>query len=114
METMTIDDKTFDALEELPELHETMGTPGDIPVVYLWLLNTNATWILWEYDPIEKVGFGLCDLGLGFPELGYVDINEIAHTAKQQGFPVQRDSGLTTRYAAYKNLSLEIPAWLVT
>lgn len=113
METMTMDKETLDQLAELPAIGHTDGVKGDLPAVYLWLLNTNATWIVWEYDPDNRIGFGLCDLGLGFPELGYVDMNEIASVAESQGLPVQRDPGLTTRFAGYKNLSLEVPSFLV-
>ena len=108
-----MDKETLDRLAELPAIGKTDGVKGDLPAVYLWLLNTNATWIVWEYDPIERTGFGLCDLGMGFPELGYVSIDEIASVAQSQGLPVQCDPGITTRFAGYNNLSLEVPRYLV-
>ena len=37
-----------------------------------------ATWLISELDPNEpNIGFGLCDLGMGSPELGYVDLTEL-------------------------------------
>jgi hypothetical protein len=37
-----------------------------------------ATWLLTELDPDDPdIGFGLCDLGLGSPELGSVRISEL-------------------------------------
>ena len=49
-----------------------------VPVV---LLRTpdGATWLLSEVEPEEPDrAFGLCDLGLGYPELGYVSLGELA------------------------------------
>jgi hypothetical protein len=39
----------------------------------------SARWLLSELDPdnLDRA-FGLCDLGLGFPELGYVSIRELS------------------------------------
>ena len=35
--------------------------------------DAGATWLLTEIDPDDHDhAFGLCDLGQGFPELGYV------------------------------------------
>ena len=49
------------------------------PVVKLFTPDANATWLLTELDPVdEDCAFGLCDLGLGFPELGYASLNEIS------------------------------------
>ena len=44
------------------------------PVVKLFTPDANATWLLTELDP-EDVdrAFGLCDLGLGCPEVGYAE-----------------------------------------
>ena len=45
------------------------------PVVKLFTPDANATWLLTELDPVEPDrAFGLCDLGLGCPELGYVQV----------------------------------------
>ena len=59
MNTMTIDKETLDRLAKLPAIGHTDSVKGDLPAVYLWLLNSNATWIVWEYDPDERIGFGL-------------------------------------------------------
>ncbi len=48
------------------------------PVVKLVLPGTNCVWLLSEIDPDNKsIAFGLCDLGMGFPELGYVSLEEL-------------------------------------
>lgn len=36
-----------------------------------------CTWLITEYDEKEGLFFGLCDLGQGFPELGYVSREEL-------------------------------------
>lgn len=48
------------------------------PVVKLFTPDANCTWLLTELDPDEPTeAFGLCDLGLGCPELGYVSLSEL-------------------------------------
>jgi hypothetical protein len=60
------------------------------PVVKLFLPGTACTWLLTELDPEdENRAFGLCDLGQGFPELGYVYIPELLQ--HESIFNVERD-----------------------
>ena len=48
------------------------------PVVKLFSIVGSATWLLSELNPLEpNVAFGLCDLGIGSPELGYVSLEEL-------------------------------------
>lgn len=48
------------------------------PVVQLTLPGIGCVWLLSELEPeAPNIAFGLCDLGMGFPELGYVDLEEI-------------------------------------
>lgn len=62
------------------------------PVVKLFTPDAGATWLLSELDPEDlDIAFGLCDLGLGFPELGYVCLSEIASVRGRLGLPVERD-----------------------
>lgn len=49
------------------------------PVVKLFTPDANATWLLTELDPAEPDrAFGLCDLGRGSLELGYVHLAELS------------------------------------
>src|SRR5262249_49591414 len=49
------------------------------PVVKLFTPDAGATWLLTEIDPADPdIAFGLCDLGVGCPELGAVSLSEIA------------------------------------
>ncbi|EHM53476.1 DUF2958 domain-containing protein, partial [Cardiobacterium valvarum] len=43
-----------------------------MPVVHLAVPGHEHHWLLSEIDD-DDIAFGLCDLGMGFPELGYVD-----------------------------------------
>ena len=62
------------------------------PVVKLFTPDAQATWLLTELIPDETdIAFGLCDLGLGSPELGYVSLIEILSVRGQLGLPVERD-----------------------
>ena len=62
------------------------------PVVKLFTPDANATWLLTEVDPKNPdLAFGLCDLGLGAPELGYVSLREVAALRGPLGLPVERD-----------------------
>lgn len=48
------------------------------PVVKLFSIAGSATWLLSELNPLETtVAFGLCDLAVGSPELGYVSLDEL-------------------------------------
>ncbi|MCA1398403.1 MULTISPECIES: DUF2958 domain-containing protein [unclassified Bradyrhizobium] len=63
-----------------------------LPVVKLFTPDGGATWLLTECDPDEPdLLFGLCDLGLGCPELGYVSLAEIMEVRGRLGLPVERD-----------------------
>ena len=66
--------------------------PDHWPVVKLFTPDAGATWLLTELDPDEpEIAFGLCDLGLGFPELGSVSLLELAQVRGKLGLPVERD-----------------------
>ena len=48
------------------------------PVAKLFMVNTACTWLISELDPeAPEIAFGLCDLGVGFPEMGYVSLREL-------------------------------------
>jgi hypothetical protein len=71
------------------------GTKDEIdfkPVVKLFTPDANCTWLLTETDSeYPDCAFGLCDLGLGFPELGSVSLNEISSIRGRLGLPIERD-----------------------
>lgn len=62
-------------------------------VPYLKLFNPcgPATWLLSEYNEGTGLFFGLCDLGFGSPELGYVSLEEIESVELPFGMKIERD-----------------------
>lgn len=72
------------------------------PVVKLFTPDAGATWLLTELDPSDPDrAFGLCDLGLGCPELGYVSLAELGAVRGRFGLPIERD----LHFAADQSLS---------
>ena len=66
--------------------------PDFLPVVKLFTPDAGCTWLLTELDPDDPdIAFGLCDLGMGFPELGTVSIAELESVRGRLGLPVERD-----------------------
>ncbi|WP_315767577.1 MULTISPECIES: DUF2958 domain-containing protein [unclassified Bradyrhizobium] len=62
------------------------------PVVKLFCPWGAATLLLSELDPEdEDIAFGLCDLGMGCPELGSVRISEIISVTSPGGLRIERD-----------------------
>ena len=63
------------------------------PVVKFFTPFAQCTWLITEYAPEYNEFFGLCDLGLGFPELGYVSREEIEFVRKLGLNDIERDRG---------------------
>ena len=60
------------------------------PVVKLFTPDAQCTWLLTELG-LDDIAFGLCDLGLGSPEVGFVCMREIRELRGPLGLPVERD-----------------------
>jgi hypothetical protein len=70
------------------------GTPEPdfAPVVKLFTPDAGCTWLLTEIDPDDPdIAFGLCDLGMGYPELGSVSLSELEALRGRLNLPVERD-----------------------
>lgn len=86
------------------------------PVVKLFTPDAGCTWLLTEIDPEDPdIAFGLCDLGFGCPELGYVSLRELADARGGLGLPIERDlhfrpEGSLSSYAAQARSSGRIVA----
>ena len=75
--------------EQMEENGETLNF---CPVVKLFAPWGAATWLLTELDPEdEDIAFGLCDLGMGCPELGSVRLSELASVRGPAGLRIERD-----------------------
>jgi hypothetical protein len=59
-------------------------------VVKLFTPDADCIWLLTELDPEDPtIAFGLCDLGMGFPELGSVSIAEFESARGQLGLCIE-------------------------
>ncbi|MCK1389008.1 DUF2958 domain-containing protein [Bradyrhizobium sp. 21] len=62
------------------------------PVAKIYTPDGAATWLISEIDPDHPDRlFGLCDLGLGIPELGYVSLAELSALRGPLRLAVERD-----------------------
>jgi hypothetical protein len=81
--------------KSLPELYSQEKNPD--PQVVLHFFNPCGAgdwWITeggWEPDSSDFTFFGLCDLGMGYPELGYVSLNELESVKGPFGLGIERD-----------------------
>ena len=66
----------------------------DKPYLKLFSPTGSATWLITEIVD-EDTLFGLCDLGMGFPELGYVSLQELESVELPFGLKIERDMYFT-------------------
>ena len=64
------------------------------PVLKLFNPMGAATWLFTELDD-DGILYGLCDLGMGFPELGYASLEEIQAVRLPFGLKIERDLHFT-------------------
>lgn len=74
-----------------------------VPVVKLFDPSGAATWLLTEMMADGDTLFGLCDLGMDCPELGYVSLAELESVKGPLGLGIERDLWFRPRFtlAAY-------------
>ena len=78
-----------DMLTSLPPLYATQDQ--DHPVAYLKFFTPDSswTWLVTEYDPQERLCFGLA---VGHErELGYFSLAELEEVRGPMGLPIERD-----------------------
>lgn len=62
------------------------------PIVKLFTPDANCTWLLVSMEPDDPdIAYGLCDLGLGAPEIGSVRMSELKSVRGRFGLPIERD-----------------------
>lgn len=68
-------------ISNMPKTYE-QENKGDDAIVFLHYFLGNMDWYITEKDMGDEQiqAFGLADLGMGFPELGYISIEEIIGT----------------------------------
>ena len=82
-----------------PELEEELikefNRPEDektgVALVKYFTPDGSASWYLSEYYPKDDVFYGWCDMGTGYPELGYVSRKELENIKGKMGLPIERD-----------------------
>lgn len=67
------------------------------PVVKLFDPMGAATWLITELEPDSSLAFGLCDLGFGTPELGYLCLEEVASIQIRGCRRIEQDVHFTAR-----------------
>lgn len=95
-----IPDDLRDRLIENGRTAEERDNFDPFPVVKLFTPDAAATWLITEaYAEDEDLRlFGLMDLGLGSPELGYAMLSEIEDVRGGLGLPVERDLHFRANY----------------
>ncbi len=89
----------------LPPLYANEDNPDPNIIVKFFNPCGAATWYItegqWEGEPTngnpgeDFLMFGLCDLGMGYPELGYVSLNEMQAVKGPLGIGLERDTSWT-------------------
>src|SRR5260221_3333095 len=75
------------------------GETDHLPVVKFFDPTGAATWLITEMMPDEPdILFGLCDLGMGCPELGYVSLAELQRVKGHLGLGIERDLYFNARF----------------
>lgn len=85
--------------QQYREQEPVKGTKAEIdhkPAVKLFNPVGAGTWLLSELEPGTSIAFGLCDLGVQCPELGSVDLEELASIRLRLGLHIERDRHFRT------------------
>jgi hypothetical protein len=85
------------ALRGNERIQARTGSHDPVPVVKLFDPCGAATWLLTELAEDGDTLFGLCDLGMGCPELGYVSLHELQSVRGRLGLPLERDQHFRPR-----------------
>ncbi len=98
MATLLTDEERIQLLDN--GTAKARGEPRDpLPVVKLFTPDFRAVWLLTELDPADgDTAYGLCDAGLGWPELGTIKISYLETMRCPKGFPVARDPLFTAKH----------------
>jgi len=75
------------------------GETDHVPVVKFFDPSGAATWLVTEMMPEDHdFLFGLCDLGMGCAELGYVSLAELQSVKGRLGLGIERDLSFIARF----------------
>ncbi len=65
------------------------------PILKLFTPDAGATWLIAALSPDGRTAWGVCDLGLGFVEIGELDMAELRAVRGRLGLPIERDRWFT-------------------
>lgn len=68
------------------------GNEAKGPIVKFFDPMGAGAWLISDLDPETGIAFGLCDLGQGFPELGYVSLDELCSIQRSRFIGIERDT----------------------
>ena len=78
-----------DVAGKLPRLYATQDQDDPIAYLKFFTPDSNWTWFLTEYDPEQRLCFGLV---IGHErELGYFSLDELEEARGPMGLPIERD-----------------------
>lgn len=78
--------------DETPALYATEMIGLSDKTIWAHFFGPSQDWYIAEVDRDNGLAFGYCDLGIGFPEWGYVDLTELEEINAQHGLVViERD-----------------------
>jgi len=76
------------------------------PVVKIYTPDFRAVWLLTELDPLDgDTAYGLCDAGIGWPELSAVSIRYLESMKGPRGYSLACDSSFEAKFALSEYLS---------
>ena len=78
-----------DMADKIPALYSTEKAEDPIAVLKFFTPDSNWTWMLVEFDPAQRLAFGLV---IGHErELGYFSLEELESVRGPLGLPIERD-----------------------
>ena len=78
-----------DMADKIPALYSTEDSEDPVAVLKFFTPDSSWTWYLTEYDPEQRLAFGLV---IGHErELGYFSFTELEVLRGPKGLPVERD-----------------------
>ena len=85
--------KSSEASEADDNFDPYLWIPHSYDLSKLFTPDSKVTWLLTELAPNDKdLAFGLCDWGVGNPEIGSVRLSDIARVKGHLGLSVERDT----------------------
>ncbi|MDA8152916.1 MAG: SNF2-related protein [Acidithiobacillus sp.] len=100
-------------IRDMPQSYQTDGQGDDAPVALHYFLG-NADWYIIEKDSDpdgegQIQAFGLADLGEGFPELGYISIQELVQAGAEMDYHFAPRTLRELKREKYPELLRDVP-----